>query len=173
MAQLEQRACAYCKQPFLTRARSDQRNCSTSCGVRGRADIRKPKSQEMKDKISGPKHYRWVADRDALKSKQRFENRIRQMLNRTIRQAGTEKHGRALQELGYSWYEFKQRIESQFVDGMTWDNWGRGPGKWNIDHIKQVAHFSIGTAPSVINALSNLRPLWEHDNLSRPRKEAL
>ncbi len=52
MAQTEQRTCAYCKQPFTTRVCSDQRNCSTSCGVRGRADIREPKSQEMKARLS-------------------------------------------------------------------------------------------------------------------------
>lgn len=48
---------------------------------------------------------------------------------------------------------------------MTWENWG----EWHIDHIKPVAQFIREgiTCPKQINALSNLRPLWAHDNLSK------
>jgi hypothetical protein len=39
---------------------------------------------------------------------------------------------------------------------MTWDN----HGEWHIDHIKMVCEFDKTTHPSIVNALSNLRPLW-------------
>ena len=71
--------------------------------------------------------------------------------------------------LGYTPRELKEHLEKQFVDGMSWDNHGRGKEKWNIDHIRPINTFPIGTPISEINALSNLRPLWSRDNLRRPK----
>lgn len=39
---------------------------------------------------------------------------------------------------------------------MTWNNYG----EWHIDHIKPVNSFESDTPQSVVNALSNLQPLW-------------
>jgi hypothetical protein len=46
---------------------------------------------------------------------------------------------------------------------MTWENKGRGG--WHIDHIRPVSDFPLDASPSEVNALSNLRPLWEAENL--------
>jgi hypothetical protein len=43
---------------------------------------------------------------------------------------------------------------------MTWANYGLGRDKWQIDHIRPVSSFDPTTHPSVVNALSNLRPMW-------------
>ena len=71
-------------------------------------------------------------------------------------------------ELGYSQCEFKAHIESLFAEGMGWDN----RSDWHIDHIKPVSLFiKEGVAdPVIINALSNLQPLWAKDNLSKGAK---
>lgn len=58
--------------------------------------------------------------------------------------------------LGYSSEELRVHIESRWTDGMSWDNYG----KWHIDHIIPVSLFPENTHPAVVNALSNLRPLW-------------
>lgn len=58
--------------------------------------------------------------------------------------------------IGYSAIELKEHIESQFTDGMTWDNYG----EWHIDHIIGVINWDKNTHTSIVNALSNLRPLW-------------
>jgi hypothetical protein len=65
--------------------------------------------------------------------------------------------------IGYSQKDFISHIESQFVDGMTWDN----RSEWHIDHIKPISLFikEGETNPAIINALSNLQPLWAKDNL--------
>ncbi|AVH85447.1 hypothetical protein Rostov1_00057 [Vibrio phage Rostov-1] len=51
---------------------------------------------------------------------------------------------------------------------MSWDNWG----EWHIDHIKPVAQFKREgiTDPKIINALSNLQPLWAEENLKKSDK---
>lgn len=70
--------------------------------------------------------------------------------------------------LGYSASQLRERLESQFKEGMSWDNWG----EWHIDHIKPVAQFKREgiTDPKIINALSNLQPLWAEENLKKSDK---
>jgi len=71
-------------------------------------------------------------------------------------------------EQGYTQEQFIQHIESQFIDGMTWGN----RNEWHIDHIKPISLFLKEgvTDPNIINALSNLQPLWAKDNLSKGAK---
>jgi len=47
---------------------------------------------------------------------------------------------------------------------MTWDNHGK---LWHIDHIQPVNTFTEDNV-HMMNHISNLRPLWAKDNLSRP-----
>ena len=66
---------------------------------------------------------------------------------------------------GYSLEKLKARLEFQFKDGMSWDNYG----EWHIDHKKPVSRFIEQgvTDPAIINALPNLQPLWAFDNMSK------
>lgn len=62
-----------------------------------------------------------------------------------------------------------KHLESQFTEGMSWKNYGfRG---WHIDHIKPVASFNITSSDCKdfkdCWSLSNLRPLWAKDNISK------
>lgn len=60
--------------------------------------------------------------------------------------------------LGYSVAEFREHIEPQFHDGMTWENCG---SYWELDHIREVACFIFAgiTDLKIINALANLQPI--------------
>jgi hypothetical protein len=66
------------------------------------------------------------------------------------------------EKLGYTISEFKSHIESQFKDGMTWEN----HGEWHIDHIRPVSSFE-SSEYKLINELRNLQPLWAGENLSK------
>ena len=68
-----------------------------------------------------------------------------------------KKNGKTIELLGYSAIQLKIHIESLFTEGMNWDNYG----EWHIDHIKPLNSFEKNSLPSVVNALSNLRPMWE------------
>ena len=70
--------------------------------------------------------------------------------------------------LGYTSEEFKAHIESSWEDGMSWEN----RSDWHIDHIKPLSLFIKEgiTDITIINSLSNLRPLWAKDNLSKGKK---
>lgn len=99
----------------------------------------------------------------------------RRILHNSLRNLGQIKEDKTIELLGYSALELKEHLESLFTDEMTWDNYG----EWHIDHIKQVNSFDNDTPPSIVNALSNLRPLWAttreingvvyEGNLNRPK----
>ena len=62
----------------------------------------------------------------------------------------------------------KLHIESQFVDGMNWDN----RGEWQIDHIIPIRYKKNGKTPSLKRIIKrlhykNLQPLWAKDNMSK------
>ena len=89
---------------------------------------------------------------------------IRRTLERT---QSNWKGSRAKYEkiLGYTCRDLRRHIERQFQEGMSWDN----RSEWHIDHIKPIKAFLDEgiTDPAIINALSNLQPLWATDNLSK------
>lgn len=89
----------------------------------------------------------------------------RNMLKRVLRQGNKRKHGGTYEMLGYGRIDLMNRMEGQFQDGMSWDNYG----EWHIDHITPVSWFVKNgiTDPSVINALSNLQPLWAEENFAK------
>lgn len=89
----------------------------------------------------------------------------RALLARVIKATGKKKRGKTFDLLGYNSHEFCAHIEKQFLPGMTWAN----HGEWHVDHIVSVSEMlSLGiTCPRKINALSNLRPMWAKDNLSK------
>lgn len=79
-----------------------------------------------------------------------------------------KKEGKTQILLGYSAQEFREHIERQFQIGMTWDN----HGEWHVDHIYPISKFIEEGIhdPKIINALSNLKPIWKTDNLSKGSK---
>jgi hypothetical protein len=77
------------------------------------------------------------------------------------------KSGSSRELLGCSISEVRKHLEAQFATGMTWAN----HGKWHIDHIRPCCTFDLSN-PAQQRACfhyTNLRPLWAHDNLSRPK----
>jgi hypothetical protein len=80
----------------------------------------------------------------------------RSMLRCSLDRLGKKKEGHTIDLLGYSALELKNHLTSLFTDGMNWDNYG----EWHIDHIKDVSSFDKETPMNIVNALSNLQPLW-------------
>jgi hypothetical protein len=68
--------------------------------------------------------------------------------------------------LGLSVEEFKLYISSLFIEGMTWDNYG----KWHIDHIIPISYGKTIEEIEQLNYYTNLKPLWAKDNLKKSNK---
>jgi len=80
----------------------------------------------------------------------------RSVLRSCVVRLGQKKTGSTRELLGYSPDDLRDHLENLWLPDMSWDNYG----EWHIDHIKPVVEFDRNTSPSVVNALSNLRPLW-------------
>ena len=77
------------------------------------------------------------------------------------------KGGSAVKDLGCSIEHLKKHLESQFTEGMSWDNYGlKG---WHIDHIIPLAYFDLTKEEDFKNAChyTNLQPLWAVDNIRK------
>lgn len=97
----------------------------------------------------------------------RIRNRLRCSIHAALRKAS--KGGSAVRNLGCSIDEFKSYIEQQFQDGMTWDNWGLGPGKWHMDHVIPLSSFDLSDPDNFSKAchFTNIRPMWGMDNIRK------
>ncbi len=89
--------------------------------------------------------------------KQKYKYAWRRLLHFYFRKNGEIKSKRTHELLGYSYIQLKQRIETQFSPGMSWENYG----EWHIDHKKPLSLFPDTTPAHIANALCNLQPLWK------------
>jgi len=87
---------------------------------------------------------------------------------------GYSKSEPTLKLIGCSVETLKKYLESKFVEGMTWDNWGtgangRGMSEWHIDHIKPCSSFDLSKSSEQRKCFhyTNLQPLWAADNLKK------
>jgi hypothetical protein len=66
--------------------------------------------------------------------------------------------------------EFRQHIESQFKEGMTWENYG----EWHIDHIIAIKQ-DKPNMEEVITRLhyTNTQPLWALENMVKSTKSTV
>jgi len=143
-------------------ARLKEKGCCQRCGV--------PKDDsfnfctECRAKVS-----RTQQKHQAERCKADIQFRLRSLLRARLRKAvkHNTKTGSAVRDLGCTIAEFKEHIERQFLPGMTWDNWGRGVNRWNIDHIIPLASVDLADREQFLRVChyTNLRPLWFVDNI--------
>lgn len=113
--------------------------------------------------MSGENNPRWNGNRETLDERQRFIVEMRTAFKKVKKTIFNGHLDDVVRELGYTGRQFKEHVERQFTDGMSWKNWG----EWHVDHVVPVSRWSIGSSASEVNALPNLRPLWKFDNLSK------
>lgn len=85
---------------------------------------------------------------------------------------GNYRNGSAVQDLGCTIPELKIYLQSQFKEGMTWNNHGNRLEKWSIDHIIPLSLFDLTDRSELLKAVhyTNLQPLWHVDNQRKGNK---
>lgn len=75
--------------------------------------------------------------------------------------------------IGISFPEFRKYIESLWVPGMSWDNYGKGAGKWCFDHIIPTNKFDLSKAKDRKKCFHfrNIQPMWWEVNLAKRKEE--
>lgn len=121
-------------------------------------DVLSEKHKEYMKKYILTKEYKETKKREYLRNKEINKHILiwRSTLNSTLIRLNKIKEGHTIDLLGYSALELKNHLELLFTEGMSWNNYG----EWHVDHIKGVINFDVTTPVNVVNALSNLRPMW-------------
>lgn len=108
------------------------------------------------------RHYKRLKEDIGYRLLQRCRTRIYQALKGQIKSKRTRKL------IGCSVEKLKQHLESQFQEGMSWDNYG----EWHVDHIRPCAMFDFTRAEDQLECFhyTNLQPLWAEDNQRKSDK---
>lgn len=79
-----------------------------------------------------------------------------------------------MRDLGCTMPRLLEYLESKWLIGMTWDNYGKGVEKWTLDHIKPLSVFNLEDKSEQLAAVhyTNLQPLWWIDNIRKGNKYA-
>lgn len=99
-----------------------------------------------------------------FKIKSNLSSRLSDLINKRSLSTNT------LELIGCDSQTFLNHIESQFTEGMTWNNYGlKG---WHVDHIKPLSSYDLTNETEVKKAChyTNLQPLWWEDNLKKGSK---
>lgn len=103
--------------------------------------------------------------------KGRLESNVARAVHRALN--GKKNGEPSFEVLGFSVEELTAHLERQFSRGMTWENYG----DWHVDHIRPLASFQYHTAsdPQFREAwaLTNLRPFWGVENISKGARRLL
>lgn len=195
--EIEKKRCGYCK-TFLP-LNNFCKNPQTSDGLESRcrkcnSDIRKltrpqrllsekswvsrnpekVRAYKKKYRETHPETMKAIYNRRARKVLSTLDGKMNNLLRQVIKYSlRGNKQGKPWKELlPYSLEELKEHLESQFKEGMGWDNHSRYG--WHIDHIKPITLFNITSHEDEefkkCWALDNLQPLWWHENLKKQNK---
>ena len=108
-------------------------------------------------------HYRYKTDPTF-----RLKFLLRARLKMALREQNARKNTKTFDLVGCSIKELKNRRETQFQEGMAWNNYG----EWHIDHIRPCSSFDLLKIEEQKKCFhyTNLQPLWAKDNLRKGDK---
>ena len=131
---------------------------ATEDGRNSRRQVQYRWNMRNADRVKAERRERWLAD-----PRFRIGSNLRRRLNKFLRGGSG---GSAVRDLGCSVDDLKAHLERQFLPGMSWNNWGAGQGKWQIDHVYPLAKADLTDRLVVLAVCNwrNLRPLWSEDN---------
>lgn len=141
---------------------------NTSCGCGHKDRLEKAWAANRKEfKISETKEYKLAHQKKMRENPvNKLHSNFSANLKNALRGCNVTKKNPTFKMLGYSREDLIKHIEKQFLSGMTWEN----IGKWHIDHIVPISLAQTEQDIIDLNQLSNLRPLWAKDNLSKHNK---
>ena len=137
-------------------------------------DFKEKLSESVKDYHENKKEdVNWRKERNRLQTERinrnpllKFRRRLVEKLRRNIFGKGYKENSFTYKVLGCDCQHFKNYIESQFKEGMSWENYG----EWHFDHIIPL---SIAKSEDEVIKLchhTNVQPLWWQDNVEKSNK---
>lgn len=91
---------------------------------------------------------------------------MRSRLCNYLKMCDVTKRNKTFDIVGCSPEFLKEHLETQFTDGMSWDN----RSEWHIDHIIPLSSAKTEDELYKLCHYTNLQPLWAEDNLRKNNK---
>lgn len=185
----EKRKCPECGTEFLMTPddRQDKVFCSKACAgaeskrnyVNANPERRREQSARSAMKVynSMPVEERRAKARKSTKNmgpRRRARHSVRTRINEAVRRAlNGGKRSYRLKDIDFDVDKYMAHMESLWQPGMTWENYGKGPGKWVRDEIKPMCAFDMSDPEQARECmrLENLQPLWWEDNLKKAAED--
>jgi hypothetical protein len=186
------KVCKFCNDIFFDKTKNQNRShCGSSeCSSLQKREYAKQRNQDKykasikKFKDNNPDYLKnWRSnnkERNKELNRKSYMSRYRNNLNfklahllrHRLNQAlkGDARIGSHVKYLGCTIEEFKNYLESKFLYGMSWDNYGKHG--WHVDHIIPISSFDLQNLDELKKAcnFTNLQPLWAKDNWSKGNK---
>ena len=144
-----------CKSCWKEKRRSNYLKKRGEHQIKNRQWIEK-NSEDFREYRNEYRRERWKTDPEY-----RLQVNLRRRLNKAIRRG--QKTGSAVRDLGCTIPELMSHLESQFSEGMNWDNYG---SYWEVDHIIPLAALDLTDREQFLQAThyANLQPLTGEEN---------
>lgn len=107
----------------------------------------------------------WVKNRRNADLNFKIRMALRTRFNHMIVDHKLHKWNSSLLYIGCSVEFVMKHLESQFQEGMTWENYV----EWHVDHKIPLSYFDLTIEENLYTAWNyrNLQPLWGRDNLKK------
>lgn len=90
----------------------------------------------------------------------RLRSRTRTAVYTCLKERNIAKYRSTFETLGYTLEQLINHLESQFTEGMIWDNYG----EWHVDHKIPMVKFNFTSIDDhefkLCWSLENLKPMW-------------
>jgi len=96
----------------------------------------------------------------------KLKKNIRRSIRQSFKNKGFYKKNKSSEILCIDFFSFKNYIENQFNDNMSWDNFDQ----IHIDHRIPLAAASTEFEVIALNHYTNLQPMWAEDNMRKSDK---
>lgn len=132
------------------------------------------KTYSLEWKQNNPEyHNEWFKKQRENNPLKKLIHHFRTNINTHLKKYNGSKNNSTLNIIGLeTWNEFRNYIESQFTEGMVWENYGQGKNNetWHIDHITPISSATSIEEIYKLNHYTNLRPMWCSDNIKKRDK---
>jgi hypothetical protein len=91
---------------------------------------------------------------------------MRSRLCNYLKKSDITKKNKTFDIVGCTPQSLKEHLETQFIDGMSWDK----RSEWHIDHIIPLSSAKTEEELYSLCHYTNLQPLWAEDNLKKSNK---
>jgi hypothetical protein len=132
--------------------------CS-ECSNKKRRALRESKEQRQKE-------YQQKLNRLKTDKLYKFRTNVSCNIKNALKSIGHKKPKKSTEILECSILEFKVWIESQFTDGMSWDN----RNLWDLDHKIPISLAKTCEEAVELCHYSNYQPLWTKVNISKSNR---